>query len=105
LFTNPLHASFWSMLQRHGHLAYYDDWMQTLVSRLRAREDAQLQFWDFTVDSPYIHEDVPPAADRSGPLQWFWEPSHYRRELGDLMLDSMLSGSCGTEVQFGKRAI
>lgn len=105
LFTNPLHQEFWSMLQREGHLEYYDDWLLTLVNTLRAREDAQLQFWDFAVESKYITEPVPPAADRSGPLKWFWEPSHYRRELGDLMLDSMLSRSCGTQVKFGVRPI
>ncbi|NND66863.1 MAG: hypothetical protein HKN19_04670 [Halioglobus sp.] len=105
LFVNPLHESFWSMLREEGHLEYYDDWSSTLLKALRARDDERLQFWDFAVESQYIHETVPPPADRSGPLQWFWEPSHYRRELGDLMLDSMLSGSCGTEVTFGKRAL
>ncbi|NND69676.1 MAG: hypothetical protein HKN19_18950, partial [Halioglobus sp.] len=105
LFTNPLHDAFWSMLRREGHLQYYDDWLLTLLNRLQAREDARLRFWDFAIESQYIHEEVPPSADRSGPLEWFWEPSHYRRELGDLMLERMLSGSCGTQVQFGNRAL
>ncbi len=105
LFTNPLHDEFWKMLKREGHLAHYDDWLLTLLNALQAREDAQLRFWDFAIESDYIKEPVPPPADRSGPLQWFWEPSHYRRELGDLMLDSMLSGTCGTDVVFGERKL
>jgi hypothetical protein len=40
---------------------------------------------------------------RSGPLQWFWEPAHYRQELGDLMVDAMLSDTCATEIAFGRR--
>ncbi len=105
VFTNPLHEEFWSLMRRSGNLAQYDDWRSTLVRRLRSREDPRLRFWDFAIDSEYIHEAVPPAADRSGPLEWFWEPSHYRRELGDKMLESMLSDQCGTGVSFGERVI
>lgn len=105
LFTNPLHQEFWSMLRREGHMDEYDDWRAALLQMLRNRRDPGLRFWDFAPDSQYIHEPVPPPADRSGPLQWFWEPSHYRRELGDLMLARMLSERCGSAVTFGERLL
>lgn len=103
LFTNPFHDSFWELLRDQGHMPAYEDWMQELESLLRKRRGGAVEFWDFARDSAYIHERVPAAGVRSGPLQWFWEPAHYRQELGDLMVDAMLSDTCATEIAFGRR--
>jgi hypothetical protein len=103
LFTNPFHDSFWELLRNQGHMPAYDDWMQEMENLLRKRQSGVVEFWDFAQDSAYIHESVPAAGVRSGPLQWFWEPAHYRRELGDLMVDAMLSDTCATEIVFGRR--
>jgi hypothetical protein len=61
------------------------------------------RFWNFSGDSAYIHEVVPPRGVKSGPLHWFWEPSHYRRQLGNLMIEAMLADGCGTQDAFGAR--
>jgi len=103
LFTNPFHDSFWELLRNQGHMPAYDDWMQEMENLLRKRRGGTVEFWDFAQDSAYIHEPVPAAGVRSGPLQWFWEPAHYRQELGDLMVDAMLSDTCATEIAFGRR--
>ncbi|MBK6737199.1 MAG: hypothetical protein IPG64_04465 [Haliea sp.] len=103
LFTNPFHDSFWELLRSQGHMPAYDDWMQEMENLLRKRQGGTVEFWDFSQDSAYIHEPVPAAGVRSGPLQWFWEPAHYRQELGDLMVDAMLSDSCATDIAFGRR--
>ena len=50
----------------------------------------------------FTEESVPAAGVRSGPLRWFWEPSHYRSELGDLMLDTMLAGTCDADALIGE---
>jgi hypothetical protein len=105
LFTNPFHDSFWELLSTQGHMPAYDDWMQEIESLLRKRRSGSVEFWDFAQDSPYIHESVPAAGVRSGPLQWFWEPAHYRQELGDLMVDAMLSDTCATRIAFGRRIL
>jgi hypothetical protein len=103
LFTNPFHDSFWELLRTEGHMPAYEDWMREIENLLRKRRSGEVQFWDFARDSAYIHERVPAAGVRSGPLQWFWEPAHYRQELGDLMIDAMLSDTCATGIAFGRR--
>ena len=74
--------------------------MEDLV---RKHEDSSIIFWDFSGDSSFIHEAIPAAGVRSGPLQWFWEPAHYRRQLGDLMVNAMLSERCNADVAFGRQ--
>lgn len=101
LFTNPFHELYWTLLHEHGQMPLYSQWKGMLSSLPSALPRANISFWDFSSPSPYIHEAVPPAGVRAGPLQWFWEPAHYRKELGDLMIDSMLSSDCGSSAAFG----
>jgi len=30
-------------------------------------------------------------------LKWFWEPAHYKKSLGDIMLYQMLNTACGNQ--------
>jgi hypothetical protein len=103
LFTNPFHESFWDLMRSQGHMPAYNDWISAVGTLVRKHPDGSVTLWDFSRDSAYIHETVPAAGVRSGPLKWFWEPAHYRRELGDLMVNAMLSESCGTEIAFGRQ--
>jgi hypothetical protein len=103
LFTNPFHQDFWALFRSQGHMSAYNDWMTAIRQLARQYPGGAVELWDFSADSPYIHEAVPEAGVLSGPLQWFWEPAHYRRELGDLMVETMLSESCDTEVAFGRK--
>ncbi len=36
-------------------------------------------------------------------MKWFWEPAHYRKELGDIILARLLIEQRGISVNFGKR--
>jgi hypothetical protein len=104
LFTNPFHEDYWDLFRTQGHMPAYEDWMRSMEELVqRHRGSGNVEFWDFSVDSSYVHEPVPEGGVKSGPLQWFWEPAHYRRQLGDLMVDAMLSEQCGSEVAFGRQ--
>ncbi|CAA0123399.1 Uncharacterised protein [Halioglobus japonicus] len=103
LFTNPFHQDYWALFSSQGHMQAYNDWMTSLETLASAYPDGSVELWDFSGDSPFIHETVPAAGVLSGPLQWFWEPAHYRSELGELMVDTMLAESCDTEIAFGRK--
>lgn len=105
LFTHPFHGEYRDLMQSEGLMPLYDDWLTSLEALVRAREGDGIELWDFSQESHYIREKVPAAGVRSGPLQWFWEPAHYRRELGDLMVDAIMSDSCDSEVRFGRRVL
>lgn len=104
IFTNPFHEAFWGLLERIGLRSLHAEWLGMIEDTIRA-SSGNAELWEFSMDSPFIHEAVPPAGVRTGPLAWFWEPAHYRRELGDLMVEAMLSDQCGTERRFGRRRL
>ena len=103
LFTSPLHDQFWELLENNGHMPLRRDWLASMARLLESKPDQAVEFWDFAGDSPYIHEPVPAPGVLSGPLRWFWEPAHYRHELGGLMLQTMLSSQCDREPVFGQK--
>ena len=103
LFINPLHESYWNVLRSKGLSHLHDEWVKELRKLLRNYPPKAVTLWDFSIDSPFIHEAIPAAGQKGGPLQWFWEPSFYRRQLGDLMIEAMLSDSCDTRVALGRR--
>lgn len=101
VFTNPFHEQFWNLLRERGLFEMHADWLAEIESRVREAE-GRVTMWDFSADSEFIHESVPPPGVNAPPLDWFWEPSHYRKGLGDKMLDSMLATECGSQVDFGR---
>jgi hypothetical protein len=45
---------------------------------------------DFSGYNSMTTEPVPPSGDTTSRMKWYWESSHYRKELGDLVLDRLL---------------
>ena len=105
LFTNPFHQEYWRLLEARGLLQLHSEWIAQVQSLAARHPAAVAALWDFSAHSAYIDEPVPPAAFRGPPLDWFWEPAHYRRQLGDLMVEAMLAQSCGGKPAFGRRLL
>lgn len=101
VLTNPFHDSFWDLLRVRGLFEAHADWLAEIERRARAAP-GRVALWDFSVDSEFIHEPVPAPGIKVPPRDWFWEPSHYRKSLGDKMLESMLITECGGQVSFGQ---
>lgn len=97
LFINPLHADMLEMFDLAGLWPAFEDWKRDLVklAATRATTDGAsgIPLWDFSGYHSYATESVP----TEGLLRWFWDPSHFRPELGDLMLRRML----GADEPFG----
>lgn len=105
VFTNPLHQNFWHIMDRAnlmGQNVTFLNEIQSIISRVG---NDHVDFWDFSGDSPFIHEDVEEARKKGVGLKWFWEPAHYKKELGDLMINTMFSEECGTKEVFGRRIL
>lgn len=104
VLTNPFHELFWDLLRTRGLFDAHADWLEEIESRVRMAP-GRVTLWDFSADSEFIHESVPPAGVKAPSLDWFWEPSHYRKSLGDKMLDSMLATECGSQAIFGRQRL
>jgi hypothetical protein len=103
IFTNPFHEQFWQVLKDEKLFGQHQEWLEIITNGLRRRGGDNVEFWDFSADSSYIHEPVPDVGAKHEPVKWFWEPAHYRRELGDLMLEAMIKESCEQQQDFGVR--
>ncbi len=91
LFINPYHAYYLILLELAGQWPKFALWKRQLAE-LAAEFEARL--WDFSDINQLSTEQAPMLGDKKAILQWFWEPAHYRREYGDLMLSRMLQLSC-----------
>jgi hypothetical protein len=91
LVVNPVHAEYLLVLDAAGLWPEIDVWKRQLARMGRAEG---VPVWDFSLFDSYSTEPVDALPPRGKGLQWFWEPSHYRRELGDLMLDNIWRDHC-----------
>jgi len=46
--------------------------------------------WDFSGCHSVTIEDVPASGDLRSEMRWYWEAGHFKKELGDLVLDKVL---------------
>jgi hypothetical protein len=103
LFVNPFHESYWKLLRAKGLMHLHVEWKKALEALVRQYAEQPVRLWDFSGESSFIQEPLPAAGQKLGPLQWFWEPSFYRQQLGDLMIEAVLSDKCDTETALGHR--
>jgi hypothetical protein len=92
LFITPLHASIRTNFDAAGLTGSYQFWLRELV-RINEQEAKRanrppLQLWDFNDVNSITSERVPAMGDLT-PMQWYWEHSHYRQSVGDLILDRL----------------
>jgi hypothetical protein len=91
LVISPVHARLMEALFAAGLWEEFESWKRELVRQVReaAREAGADPFplWDFTGYGRVQTEPIPPAGDRGVRLQSFWDPAHFRMEIGDRMLD------------------
>jgi len=63
-----------------------------MVSRFNAEHKStiSISLWDFGMYHPITTEKIPPEDDTETQMDWFWESSHFKKELGDRILDVIL---------------
>ncbi len=97
----PYHAQIRLMIKRLGLSSLFNEWKSSVVATAKRASTKQLtiQVWDFSGISPQTLELIPAAGDRQTQLQHYWEAGHFKKALGDQMLDQVLGdGHAG----FGK---
>ncbi len=94
MLISPAHARQWEALRQAGLWGEFEDWKRMLVqvNADEARRAGRTPFalWDFSGFNAYTTEAVPAEGDRTGEMRWYWESSHFRKELGDRVLDRVL---------------
>lgn len=106
LVIYPYHVHFQQAIRLNGHAERFDTWKRIVVrivaDEARASGGPAVPIWDFSGFNRWTTEPVPPQGDRRSVMQWYWEAGHFKRELGDLVLDQVL-GSAPPNPEFGVR--
>ena len=107
VFTYPYHADYLMLYQKLGLQDALEAWKRSLVAAAadttRAYPGAPRPVvWDFSTYSHYATLPVPDTA-RDEAARWYWEAGHFKKELGDVMLSTMLAppGSSVNDDSFG----
>lgn len=95
ILISPAHARQWELVASTGLWDQWETWKKEAV-RLNeevARWYKQKPFplWDFSGYNTYTTEPLPVLGDKKTMMQWYWESSHYRKELGDLVLNRVMN--------------
>jgi hypothetical protein len=91
ILISPSHARLWEALDQAGLWPQWELWKRALVRIVdqSAQDKRPFPLWDFSGFHEFAREEVPQSP--SGPImRWYWESSHYKKELGDLVLDQVL---------------
>ena len=95
IVISPSHARQFETMAAAGVWDSFELWKRQLVTLNEsiATEQGKAPFalWDFSGYNHYTTEKVPPLGDTETQMQWYWESSHYKKELGDLVLDQIFN--------------
>lgn len=106
LLISPSHAWHWQTLELSGLWPQFEAIKRNIVE-INSEESARagrppFSIWDFSGAYGPNVEAVP--ASPTVKMRWYWETVHYKRELGDLILNRMLLNMRSSEwPDFGVR--
>jgi len=100
LFISPAHARLLVAIHTIGIWGKYEQWKKQLVAvneRIAAMfNKPAFTLWDFGIVNRYTTEPVPQVGDTETEMKWFWEGSHFKKELGDCVLDVLFANASGS---------
>lgn len=86
VILHPVHALMLDAIRQAGLWPTYERWQADVVRIVEEESQGQTPVWDFNGWSPYTTEPLLGENGRSPAGRWFWEASHARAELGELIL-------------------
>lgn len=85
LFIQPYHRTYYTEINNSGLSGLFENWKKLMNDQFSPKYD----FCDFT-ELGYNMSDEK-ITDKNE-LKYFWEPGHYKKELGYIMLPKILKG-------------
>lgn len=90
IFINPYHMQYLEIIDYSGLSEEFSQWKRQLTKIVATTSNNEtITLWNFSDPGDYVSEPFIKAGKT--PLKWFWEPAHYRKELGDIMITNMMT--------------
>lgn len=102
LYVNPTHALMQDALYWSGKWDAMEIWLETLALAADRRRAAgcDITLHDFSGYNSVTTEAVPQASGRKD-MAYYWEPSHYRDNVGRMILSRILGDGAAVPRDFG----
>jgi hypothetical protein len=88
LVIAPHHADGMELYWRAGLWPRLEQ-LKAELAALVASKGKDAVLWDFMDYSAFSTEAVPREGDRRTATNWFWEPTHFKKPLGKIMIERM----------------
>jgi len=102
---SPCHARQWETLAASGLWNEFEMWKRILVQvneeEARLSGETPFPLWDLSIYNEYTTEDLPDLEDTESEMRWYWDSSHYKKELGNLIIDCIFSNDTTLENNLG----
>jgi|SRR5579863_969257 len=94
IFTPPSYIDEFEIMKQIDTLEIYNLWKRKLVDIVHRASNSgnDVSLWDFNEINGYSNETLPSPADRAQKMRWFWETNHFKAELGDRIIVSLMGG-------------
>jgi hypothetical protein len=95
LVIYPYHAQILALFEAAGLWPQFEAWKHHVVEAAaqarRAHPGARIALFDFSGFGPYNCEHVPQPGEADATTTWYWEGGHFKKQLGDIVLDRILA--------------
>jgi hypothetical protein len=92
LVLAPVHADALDIYWSAGLWPRVEQWKLELTELADRMADDPIPVWDFMEYDHYATEPVPGPGDRESVTSWYWEPHHFKKSLGELIIRRLLVG-------------
>lgn len=94
LVIAPEHVRLMETYKQLGLLSIYEQWQEQLVHLVTAHNQKYptlpIDLWNFNKINEITTEILPEKEDQVTVMRWFWDPHHFKNELGNLILVQIL---------------
>lgn len=87
----PYHAHLLEIFRIAGLWPLFEDWKRALTRLVHAHGGEGASLWDFSGHHAYALEPAPGPGDVQTEVRWYWEPGHFKKSLGHLVLNRMFA--------------
>jgi len=102
LVIAPTHVRDLEEIDALGLWNEVEAWKRELVTVVaESGPGEQVQLWDFSEYSEITEEKVPALGDQSSRMRWYWESSHFKKELGSEILRTVFGSGEKSELMSG----
>tara|TARA_R110002110_G_scaffold415719_1_gene654199 strand:+ start:34754 stop:35980 length:1227 start_codon:yes stop_codon:yes gene_type:complete len=94
MFFSPTHIRHRVLISKIGLWDIYQNWKKKVIqenyTQAKQHSKQPYEIWDFTIINTMTTETFPAQGDANYKMTWYWESSHYKQQLGNLILDKIL---------------